>query len=383
MKQKKKQILVSVAQGKQAAAGPAAGQHPGHDYTGVLISAHDPVFFRDGKPFTMGQQVHTSGIFPPYPSVIQGALRSAYFSYNPDEVPSEHSPDSTEEAEFSAPLLCRNRELLFTLPADLLPTEDELLPLKLKSRKDAGFVSRLPELTPYFLESGTHEKINATQYSFLTGLGMATYLAGEKVSARQYLNLRAENLLFEESRVGIGRTPYEVFEEGQFYRMTRVRLAEQMQFYLGIRNLSLPNKGLLTLGSEGVSGSFQKLPKPLLLPVYDLKFDRTKIYRLYVASPLITAAASPCIPDCLRETGIELLSYTMARPAAVGGWDMKLNRPKAVRYAIPAGAVFYFKISDMETFKKIRQLHGRYHGEPSYARQGFGLVMLGQYKPIP
>ena len=46
----------------------------------IQIDPLDTLFFRDGKPFTMGEDSWASGIVPPYPSVIYGALRSAYFS---------------------------------------------------------------------------------------------------------------------------------------------------------------------------------------------------------------------------------------------------------------------------------------------------------------
>jgi len=46
----------------------------------LRINPFDTFFFRDGKPFTMGDDSWADGIFPPSPSVIYGALRTAWIS---------------------------------------------------------------------------------------------------------------------------------------------------------------------------------------------------------------------------------------------------------------------------------------------------------------
>lgn len=43
------------------------------------MEAFDTLFFRDGKPFSMGDDVWANGVFPPYPSTLYGALRASYF----------------------------------------------------------------------------------------------------------------------------------------------------------------------------------------------------------------------------------------------------------------------------------------------------------------
>jgi len=49
------------------------------------ITPLDIVFFRDGKPFSWGEETWAGGIFPPYPSTIYGALRTMWFSENIQE----------------------------------------------------------------------------------------------------------------------------------------------------------------------------------------------------------------------------------------------------------------------------------------------------------
>jgi CRISPR-associated protein Cmr3 len=44
----------------------------------IEIHALDTLFFRDGKPFERGEESVANGSFPPLPSVIYGALRTAF-----------------------------------------------------------------------------------------------------------------------------------------------------------------------------------------------------------------------------------------------------------------------------------------------------------------
>ena len=50
----------------------------------IKLDPLDTLFFRDGKPFSMGEETWGNCIFPPSPSVIYGALRTAYFSNHID-----------------------------------------------------------------------------------------------------------------------------------------------------------------------------------------------------------------------------------------------------------------------------------------------------------
>ncbi len=44
------------------------------------LTPTDTFFFRDGKPFSRGESSTAAGIFPPFPSTVYGALRTAYIS---------------------------------------------------------------------------------------------------------------------------------------------------------------------------------------------------------------------------------------------------------------------------------------------------------------
>ena len=46
----------------------------------LFLRPNDGLFFRDGRPFSSGQQTEGYSIFPPLPSTLMGAIRSAYIA---------------------------------------------------------------------------------------------------------------------------------------------------------------------------------------------------------------------------------------------------------------------------------------------------------------
>ena len=53
-------------------------------HEGILLRPVDTFFFRDHKPFSMGEVSKATGWFPPRPGTVYGALRSAYIHRHSD-----------------------------------------------------------------------------------------------------------------------------------------------------------------------------------------------------------------------------------------------------------------------------------------------------------
>ena len=76
----------------------------------IKIDAIDTLFFKDGKPFSMGDETWADGIFPPPPSVIYGALRSIYFSEHPEKLQKVYSKEVQDPAKKKNALNMLGRE---------------------------------------------------------------------------------------------------------------------------------------------------------------------------------------------------------------------------------------------------------------------------------
>ena len=105
----------------------------------LQLEPMDTLFFRDGKPFTMGHDVWASGIFPPFPSVIYGVLRSAYISYygslgkfyQGGMKEKIGTPDAKGPFEIRGIFLKKKQDALFPLPLDLVVNKEKKAAKKL------------------------------------------------------------------------------------------------------------------------------------------------------------------------------------------------------------------------------------------------------------
>jgi len=92
----------------------------------IRIRPLDTFFFRDGKPFSLGQETWADGVFPPSPSILYGALRAIYFSEYPDEFKKANTPDDpTLKLKIKGIFLEIGEKIYLPVPADFVITKDE------------------------------------------------------------------------------------------------------------------------------------------------------------------------------------------------------------------------------------------------------------------
>jgi CRISPR-associated protein Cmr3 len=85
------------------------------------ITPLDTLFFRDGKPFSWGEETWAEGIFPPYPSTLYGALRTLWFAANIKELKKAKAPDDpTKNIKINGIFIKRHRILYFPIPMDFV-----------------------------------------------------------------------------------------------------------------------------------------------------------------------------------------------------------------------------------------------------------------------
>ena len=103
----------------------------------IKIRPLDTLFFRTGKPFTMGEDTWAESLFPPYPSTLYGAIRSFLIFQREglkafingkykDDI---GTPDKKGFLKIKGPLLSKNSELFFPAPLDLAKLEEKLISL--------------------------------------------------------------------------------------------------------------------------------------------------------------------------------------------------------------------------------------------------------------
>lgn len=350
----------------------------------IRLQPLDTVFFRDGKPFSQGEETWGDRtVFLPPPAVFYGALRSLYFSQNLDEFAKLSQNDATANLSITAVYLenksAKSHRYLPT-PRDVIvfDKEEDFAEFKFLQPVHAS-ASSCPR--PYLLKTpeGRDNKADEPD-QFLTEKAYKNYLIGKEPSKSNFL----ATPIIAEPKVGIGRddVTHVTGEDGRLYRVDMLRLAthpeelhrEGWGFLLKFENLELTiGKGILKLGGEHKAAQYEifndLLDIAILPPVEPFEY-----FKLCLTTPAIFK--SGWYPN-LDKLGIELLAAAVGKPCYIGGFDMKERKPKNMYRAVPAGSVYYFKCCVQNNQKLIDELHGKAISDV-YPEQGFGIAYMGK-----
>mgnify|MGYP006283835607 CR=1 FL=1 len=346
----------------------------------IEIDAMDTLFFKDGKPFSMGEETWADGIFPPYPSTIYGALRSKYFSEHIEDLSkANEAEDPTKDLKIRHIILKDySGNIYFHLPKDFLKRKNE--------NWEEVYRSKLIEDNSLSNNKLTHRLIPFNQENIFNSLedglfdlwGLSEYLE----DSNNRLNYNSlVNFIDIEPKVGISRSKHtHTSEEGKLYRVGMKRL-KNIKIIVEFEDLDLPETGFLKLGGEGKTVAYHICEKDeVSLPQID------KYFKLYLATP--TIFKNGWLPDwidseklegTIPETNlkVQLLTAATGKPLKIGGFDMKARKPKKMFKAVPAGSVYFFKIlsGNKEDLKKI---HGKSISQKR-KNEGFGISYIGKF----
>ncbi|CAA7602815.1 CRISPR-associated protein, TM1793 [Acididesulfobacillus acetoxydans] len=355
----------------------------------LKIKALDPLFFRDGKPFTMGEDFWAEGFFPPFPSVFYGALRTAFFAENPSFLPNATTDkDPTLNLRIRSILLMNGETIYFPCPLDVVKDKEETevqraYPLQLSP---AGRSSNY--FLPQVLTVPEGREAETLSGALLERLTFIDYLSGSQ-EALPYRMI--SEFVTEEPKIGITLDrQYRRAEGHKLYRIGMKRLApdrgsglatKETSFLVDYEGLELPNKGFIRLGGEGKVAGYETIERkwlPQPAPFGEKRF------KLYLLTPAVLA--NGWLPEWLNEkdlTGnyrglsLRLLTAAIDKYVSVGGFNIKENSPKPMKRAVPAGSVYCFELLDGDPEQVQDIFHYRPMEENSYSREGFGTVLVG------
>lgn len=345
----------------------------------IEIRPHDVLFFRESRDFTAGQ-AHVGRSVEPLPHTLAGAIMGALFARRAYDLlnlevgngvkkkPSngEWRPGFSIEGVFfhdgSSPL--------FKMPMDIVETELGIGELKpywpLKKEEPAVHASVQGKRTLRFspLEGFVGKE-------FLMG-----YLRGEP--ALEDLDLLRPYL--KEERVGIALNGLKTTVVGMFYRTEFLRLDEKsdkrvrIAVYLSESDEEklkavLGEEGVLKLGGESRFARFEFKDGELPIPEA-LEVPAGGTVRVYLATPVVGKFEDIKTTLIKKLGNVEFLKLFTGRRLKVTGWDMVERKPKPLKYALPAGTVFWFRV------KESLSLPGKMSvGEMTWA--GYGLAFTG------
>lgn len=348
----------------------------------LQLDALDPLFFRDGRPFALGEESYADGIFPPLPSTVRGALRSMWMSErlgvpDADKDALAAASSGVELAYFGlgiagSPVFPSPFDLFFPQPKKGTPAE----PMKLMDKISA---SSCPPEVSHLFKAGADGKTESVHGHLLDFETMQRYVNGDNTS--KFETIRLSELVKHEHKIGIGRDrELNRTKDGLLFRLVANRFEDEKQGGLSLlvelnapesQPFKLASHAVLPLGGERRSvtaktSSAELLPKRPTI--------RGKFLKIVLFTPALCNSWFPEI------SGLSLVAAAVGKPVSVGGWDVLKQQPKPMRRAIPAGSVFLFQAeSEAKANEMAEQLHGESICNPGEDQMnGFGLCLVSQ-----
>ena len=357
----------------------------------LFLKPNDTFFFRDGRPFTRGEQSEGYSIETPFPSTVMGALRTAYIAFCGDMrqfandemksvIGTKQSLDGATVHVKGVFLGQSDGTSYYSTPRDLVSEKKsqdlKLYPLSIESKNDA--FSSSSELPIFLTWSDSKMQVEHTE-------GRVSYESLRKYLVGKTGCLAAEesDFIIDEPKVGITRDRKTMMAaEGMLYRINMKRFTDpELGFIVDVDGIDqLPEDALIKLGGEGKGFAYRKISQktnPLSdddWSVLKNKVEAARKFKLYLATHAIFEEG--CFPKSLHPD-IELITAAIGNYVTVGGWDVAHGRPKGTYRAVPAGSVYYFELTNGADIDKVLNCLHYKNISDQRAQEGFGLAYVG------
>jgi len=354
----------------------------------------DVLYFRNSKPFAKGEEHFSTSLFPPYPSTLYGALRTLILRQNDISFDSFYAgnidddlkklvgtPQSIGSLMINGLFLQREETIYLSPPADLVfsgnDIEKEFHILKLKAPPLATVSSEFQFLP--FIHDYRYKPLTD---SFLSVRNLQKYLMGTTDFVKQGIKSTSD-IIKKDKRVGIGiNGEKNVTKEGQLFLSESVEFEKNWNFSAWINDTPfLQDNGYLNWGGKSKPVLYKKNEKDLfsLIQKDDImsKIKETGLMKLLFLTPTILNEG--WTSSQLKINNADLISAAINKVQKIGGYNMAENKPKTMYNVLPAGSVFYYKLSDKseENIEKIFQKFYLKNVSDIYPNMGFGLIILG------
>lgn len=356
----------------------------------IKIIPLDTLFFRTGRPFTMGEDTWAEVLFPPYPSTLYGAIRS-FLIFQREGLKAfqdgKYKLDigTTEEKgslKIKGPLISKDDELLFPAPLDLVLLEDKLVPLAF-TEKPSNFVAYYPLIHLLLYKSKAQAK---EPKGWLNDIELKDYLRNKYA---EYTFIEDDDLFLPEPKIGIAREKSSLTtKEGHLCRISMIRVKKGCSLVLDIEGVDdIPACGVIQLGGESKGAKFEKI-EDRFERLGNIDIDiKNRLFKIYIATPAIFKKG--WLPEWISEETLEgtyngiklkLVCCALGKYLSIGGWDIAKKRAKPLQRGVPAGSVYYFEILDGSDGERIKSSFHLKNISDINPEEGFGLSLLGEVK---
>lgn len=370
----------------------------------LFVEPNDVLMFRDGKPFSGGDDHFARGTCPPPPSTIYGAFRSHILSLMWPEFDSFSESDEDKipehiKREIGTPLkqgalklgqflLARQEgnlvEPIYPLPRGVSQIKGEtpktVFVLKPKDLKDKNVKTDLPPglrhmwyPSPRALEQGS---------GYLSKPQMERYLSGGTPDTL----VEQKDIFDFEDRTGIRKNRFSrSVETGGLYSVGYFRFRKDAGFALEIDGTNvLPEHGIVRLGGDHRSAFFSRVSWT------DMEKEQIKkliaangLFKIVFISPAIfTGGWLPGSIDIKTMEGqingidVRMIGACVGKPVGIGGFDIAKKNPKIMKRAVPSGSVYLFELKGNNIEELFNNIWLKSLSDERI-NEGFGISLIG------
>lgn len=361
----------------------------------LIIKPVDVWLFRDGRPFSAGEDHEALSIFPPTPFTLQGAIRTKVLSdkgidltgfakqKNPD--PDVGYGENFGKLQLLGPMLVHKKEgkweRLIPMPADVVKVGKEF---KLLKPQKLQFKTNLPEKLELLWVKGQRIEdakgwLPESEWQrYLQGDAQIRCLCGEKEDCI------CNKLLFSfEPRIGIAiERSKRTTQTRMLYRANFIRLQDKVALWAKVEGVNLKNHGFLRFGSEGKAASCEVIGPLPNFTSYNQNFE--KRFKVVLISPAwFSEGYQPSDWSKIFKVPVRLVAIALSRPQKIGGFDVAKGQPKPLRNFVSAGSVYFFetdeKIEFSENFRFTETPKDVVDVGGDWGKIGFGACLIGRW----
>lgn len=317
----------------------------------LFLEPLDVWLFRDGRPFDAGDDHYARTLFPPFPTVTQGVIRSHHLRVKGIDLNDKLAVAQTVGTATSygalrlrGPFVARRTSDIvtryFPLPADAVPAANGMVkPAQPRATAGTGVWTCWDDSLPLLLFPADAEPRKLDEGAWLSERDLWNYLHGQAVQP-----CPASELFIIEHRYGISiqKERNRVVEEGKLYAAEFVRPADGVGLYLEIDGYDgWPSTGVLRIGGEGHAARFKQVPALSWPDPPDPLPQRFKV--IFVTPTYFAQGWKPLSWSAFFDGSVTLKAVAIRRYEARGGFDYADGAQKPARRYVPAGSMYYFE----------------------------------------
>jgi CRISPR-associated protein Cmr3 len=361
--------------------------------TTVSIESLDLLMFRDGKPFSAGDDHLARSIFPPHPITVAGFLRAMLVEAagSLEEAARRFGPigDSDSYGDFRLTRLLLSKDGAFFVPAPA-----DLVVPKRSSQASPGLLRPLREL-PFRTSTNMPDSNLAVLWpslpdivegarGFVAVADLHRYLIEAQPPPKVYPE-RCFTLHEPRTQVGIDAARRTAAER-QLYTVDYLRLLEGVSIIASFEGIKWPLQGgVARMGGEGRLVRFRETLRPQSCDTEAVAraIAARRRFKLVLLTPAIFQPGwrpGERLSSLLEAAGVSarLVGAAVNRSLPIGGFDLRSRRPKPMRLAAPAGSVYFYEIQDGDPYRLVPQCNLAPVSDEHW-QAGMGIAALGTW----